>query len=49
MTKSAKTYTVLREYQSLYDTEDLLRRIIRHHIGDDRKKKEIQKEEPDKE
>ncbi len=34
MTKSNENYTVVREYQCLYDTEELLRRIIRHHMKD---------------
>lgn len=34
MLKSTKNYTVIRDYQCMYDTEELIRRIIRHHIVD---------------
>jgi len=48
MTKQAKNRTVLREYQGLYDTEELLRRIIRHHIRDAYEKNAMPGEGPDK-
>lgn len=34
MLKTTKSYIVMREYQCMYDTEELIRRIIRHHIMD---------------
>lgn len=36
-----KSYTVIREYQCLYDAEELVRRIIRHHMKDACEKKEL--------
>lgn len=34
MLKTTKNYNVIRDYQCMYDTEELIRRIIRHHIMD---------------
>lgn len=33
MSNPDQNYTVIREYKSLYDMEELIRRIIRTHIG----------------
>lgn len=33
MPKPNQSYTVIREYKSLYGMEELIRRIIRSHIG----------------
>ena len=33
MSKPDQNYTVIREYKNLYDMEELIRRIIRTHIG----------------
>ena len=34
MSDSNTKYTVIREYNNLYGLEELVRRIIRHHIKD---------------
>lgn len=41
MTKPNENYTVIREYQCLYDVEELVRRIIRHHMQDACEKREL--------
>lgn len=33
-TKSIHEYTVIREYNNLYGLEEVIKRIIRHHIND---------------
>lgn len=33
MPKPNQSYTVIREYESLYGMEELIRRILRSHIG----------------
>lgn len=48
MTKPATKHTVLREYQGLYDIEELLRRIVRRHINDSYEKDEMPGERQDK-
>lgn len=41
MPKPNRNYTVIREYKSLYDTEELIRRIIRTHIGVIQEEKDV--------
>lgn len=41
MTGPNKNYTVIREYQCLYDVEELVRRIIRYHMRDVCDEKEL--------